>query len=99
MGIALESLQGKRDLIQACVQELIFLSRGDRNLGIAFKSHPESQASSRGEAKDSALLLSRDGYLLEPTEWPKGSSLLWSLERGLDIALQAIQGKKALFTR
>ena len=28
---------------------------------------------SRGEAKDSALLSSRDGYLLEPTKWPKGS--------------------------
>ena len=29
---------------------------------------PRSQASSRGEAKDTALLLSIDGYLLEPTE-------------------------------
>ena len=34
---------------------------------------PGSQASSRVEAKNSALLLSLDGYLLEPPEWPKGS--------------------------
>ena len=36
---------------------------------------------SRGEAKDSALLLSCDAYLLEPTEWSKGSqasSSVWS---------------------
>ena len=25
------------------------------------------------DAKDSALLSSRDGYFLDPTEWPKGS--------------------------
>ena len=51
----------------------MFLSRGDRNLGVAFQTHPGSQASSCVEAKNSALLLSLDGYLLEPTEWPKGS--------------------------
>ena len=34
---------------------------------------PGSQASSRGVAKDSILLSSRDGYLLEPTKWPKVS--------------------------
>ena len=27
----------------------------------------------RGEAKDSDILLGRDSYLLEPTEWPPGS--------------------------
>ena len=36
LGIALESLQGKRDLILACVQDLMLLSRGDRDLGVAF---------------------------------------------------------------
>ena len=40
---------------------------------VAFQTHPRSQASSRGEANDSTLLSSRDGYLLEPTEWPTGS--------------------------
>ena len=31
----------------------VFLSRGDRDLGVAFKVHPGSQASSRVEAKKS----------------------------------------------
>ena len=34
---------------------------------------PGSQASPRGQAKDAALLSSRDADLLEPTEWPQGS--------------------------
>ena len=52
---------------------IIFLSREDRDLGVAFQTHLVSQALSRGVAKDSILLSSRDGYLLEPTKWPKGS--------------------------
>ena len=40
---------------------------------LTFHTHPGSQASSRGEAKDSTLFSSRDRYLLEPTEWPKMS--------------------------
>ena len=51
----------------------MILSRGDRDLWVAFQTHPGSQASSRVEAKDCALLSSNDGYLLETTEWPKGS--------------------------
>ena len=51
----------------------MFLSSGDSDLGVAFKVHPASQASSRVEAKNSALLSNRDGYVLKPTEWPKGS--------------------------
>ena len=51
----------------------MFVPRGDRDLGVAYKTHPGNQASSRGEAKNSAVLLSRDGYLLEPTVCPKGS--------------------------
>ena len=51
----------------------MFLSRGDRDHGDAFQTHPVSQASARGEAKDSDILLGRDRYLLEPTEWPPGS--------------------------
>ena len=51
----------------------MILSRGDRDLWVAFQTHPGSQASSRVEAKNSALLSSCDRYLLEPTEWPKGS--------------------------
>ena len=50
--------------------------------------HLGSQASSRGEAKNSALLSSHDGYLLEPTERPKGSqasSGVWREDSGLLI--------------
>ena len=64
----------------------MFLCRGDRDLRVAFQNNPGSQASSRGEAKDSALLLSRDGYLLEPTEWPTGSQAscgVWREDSGL----------------
>ena len=51
----------------------VFLSSGDRDLGVAFKIHLGNQASSRVEANNSTLLSSCDGYLLEPIEWPKGS--------------------------
>ena len=64
----------------------MFVSRGDRDLGVAFSMHPGSQSLSRGEAKDSALLSSCDGYLLEPTECPKGSqasSSVWREDSGL----------------
>ena len=51
MGVALESLQGRRDLTEACVRDLIFLSREGRDLGVAFQAPPGSQASSRGDKK------------------------------------------------
>ena len=49
----------------------MFLSREGRDLGVAFQDPPGCQASSRGEAKDSAVLPSRDADLLEP---PSGLS-------------------------
>ena len=64
----------------------MFLSKGHRDLRFAFQTHPGSQASCRREAKDSALLLSRDGHLLEPTLWPKGSQAsceVWRKDQGL----------------
>ena len=86
LGVLLESLQGQRDLIEACVQDLIFLSREDRDLGFPFQTPPGSQASPRGEAEDSAFLSIRDTYLLEPNEWTQGcrasSSLSLSLASG-----------------
>ena len=81
LGVALESLQGHRDLIKACVQDLMFLSREGRDLGVAFQTPPGSQASSRGEAKDSALLPSPDADLLELPEWPQGSQASSSVWR------------------
>ena len=47
-----------------------FNTREGRDLGVAFQAPPGSQASSRGEPKDSALLSSRDAGLLEPPERP-----------------------------
>ena len=46
LGIALQSLQGKIDIIYACVQDLVFHYWADRDLRVAFSTHPESQASS-----------------------------------------------------
>ena len=60
----------------------VFLSSGDRFLGVAFKFPPGSQASFRVEARNSALLLSCHGYLLEPTEWHKGSQAFCGVLRG-----------------
>ena len=64
----------------------MFLCWGDSDLGIAFSTHPGNQASSRGEAKDTALLSSRDGYILELTVWPKMSQAscgVWREDSGL----------------
>ena len=49
--------------------------REGRDLGVAFQAPPGSQASSRGQAKDSALLSSRDAGLLEPPERLPGFSV------------------------
>ena len=51
----------------------MFLSSSERDLGVVFKVHLGSLASSRVEAKNSVLLLSCHPYLLKPIEWPKGS--------------------------
>ena len=51
----------------------MFLSTGDRDLGVAFQMHPGRQAFIPVEAKNPALLSNRDGYLLELTGWTKGS--------------------------
>ena len=46
LGVALQSLQGKIDLIYACVQDLVFHYWANRDLRVAFSTHLESQASS-----------------------------------------------------
>ena len=64
----------------------MFLCWGESDLSIAFSTHPGSQATSQVETKDSTLLSSRDGYLLEPTEWPKGTQAsygVWREDSGL----------------
>ena len=51
------SLQGKLASFRPVSRNSMFLSSGDLDLGVAFKVHLGSQASSREEAKYSALLL------------------------------------------
>ena len=67
---------------------IIFLSREGRDLGVAFQAPPGSQASSRGEAKDSALLSTVKGDqgsirtskpALRGSEDPYSSNYLWSM--------------------
>ena len=60
----------------------VFLSSGDRDVRVAIKVHLGSQASSRVEAKSSALLSSCNRHLLEPFEWPKGSQASYGVLRG-----------------
>ena len=72
---------------------------GDRDLGVAFQTYPGSPALFLGEAKYSAFLSSRDGYLLSALSSLSESSLPWSLERRLGIALQAMQLMMALISR
>src|SRR5574340_1683290 len=51
---------GPIDLIWACVQKPVFLSRGDRDLGVAFPTHPGTQASiSSGSKEPRSALESR----------------------------------------
>ena len=60
--------------------------QGRQGSWVAFQAPSGSQASSRGEAKDCALLLSRDPGLLEPPERPQGSpasSSVWREDPGL----------------
>ena len=64
----------------------VFLSSGDRDLGVAFKFHPGSQASSQVEAKNSALLSSYNGYLLDPIECSKENQASCGVMRG-DLGL------------
>ena len=60
----------------------VFLSSGDRDLGVAFKVHLGSHVSFQVEAKNSALLSRYAGYLLEPIYWPKGSQASCGFLRG-----------------
>ena len=59
----------------------MLLSREDKDLGVASHAPPGSQASPRGEAKDSTLLPSRDADILVPPEWPQGSPASSSILR------------------
>ena len=70
--IFIPSISFQNKVSQGCTESHLS-DYPDSDLGVAFQTHPGSQSSTRGEAKDSALLSSRTGYFLDPTEWPKGS--------------------------
>ena len=75
----------KRPHQSLCAGPNVHLKTRQKSRG-CIPDSPWSQASSRGEAKDSALLSSRDTGLLEPTEWLKGSqtsSGVWREDTGL----------------
>ena len=55
-------------------QTQLSVPRGDRDLGLAYQTHPGNQASSQGEAKNSAVLLGRDGISWSPLCAIKGQS-------------------------
>ena len=63
----------------------MFHYRGDRDLGVAFQAPPGSQASSRGEVEDSALLSSRTGMSWSPLSGIKARASWGDLaEAGVD---------------
>ena len=61
--VVLESLQGKRDFIQACVQDLMFLSRDDWDLRVHSRLTRESGVVSRGNKGLLPLLESQRVFL------------------------------------
>ena len=77
----------------------MFLSRGGRDLGVAFQTHLRSQAWYIGEAKNFALLSSPNGYLLSPQSGLKGVRPPVEFEERPRDALQAMQEKKAFISR
>ena len=85
LGIGLESLRANRPHIGLCPEANVHLQGPQGYQGCILDS-PGEQASSRVEAKNSACFSNRDGYFLEPTEWPKGSQAscgVWREDSGL----------------
>ena len=62
----------------------MLLSREDKDLGVASHAPPGSQASPRGEAKDSALLPSRDADILVPPELKEAHARIKISERNIN---------------
>ena len=78
-------------------------SRGDRDLGVAFQTHPGSQASSPGKQRTplssrvAAGFSSYDGDLRLPLWLALGSAIfLSSCEGKLGVALESLQGRRDL---
>ena len=79
---------GPIDLIYACVQNPMFLSRGDRDLRVAFQTHPGRQAfMSSGSKESRSALESRRAPLGAHWVDSRESSLRRRVERGREIGL------------
>ena len=72
----------------------MLVPRGDRDLGVAYQTHPGNQASSRGEAKNSAVLLSHDG-MNEP--W-RNTEHQFDESRGSPLCDNSVDGEWYRFT-
>ena len=73
---------------KAFLQKPMFLSRGDRDLGVAFHTHPGRQAFiSSGSQEDRSALESRRVSLGAHWVDSRESSLLRRLERGREVGL------------
>ena len=70
--VALESLQGKRDFIQDCVQDLMFLSRDDWDLGVAFQTQPGVRRLLEGKQRTSLSSRVTTGISWSPLSGLKG---------------------------
>ena len=83
---------GPIDLLQACVQKPMFFSRGDRDLGVAFQTHPGRQAfissGSKVMTNLDSIFKSRDITL------PTKICLVKAIESPLDCKeIQQVQSK------
>ena len=85
MEVARVTVGQNRPHLGLCLGHNVPLQGRQGSRGCIPNSPGESGLVSR-EAKDSALLSSRTGYFLDPTEWPKGSQSsceVWREDQGL----------------
>ena len=82
------SLQGKGDPTKACVQDIMFVSRGDRDLGVAFLMHPLASRVAQGvSGPSSSCVWNPRVFAEDPLEkgWATHSCILgfpWWLSGG-----------------
>ena len=97
LGIALESLQGKYTSSRVVSRNSVFLSSGNRDLGVEFKFHPV--VSPRLEWEQRTPISSRvaTGSSWSPLSVLKGVKLLWSLSEDLVLLSRPCRKRRASF--
>ena len=97
LGIALESLQGKYTSSRVVSRNSVFLSSGNRDLGVEFKFHPV--VSPRLEWEQRTPISSRvaTGSSWSPLSILKGVKLLWSLREDLVLLSRPCRKRRASF--